>query len=229
MYYKLLYSVGMKGRNTIGIIVTLIIILTVGWILRPVWSPYFYFLHRVSPNDVEVVASTTPVTQWENTKYHYSISVPVGTSIDSIEHRVNPEEQPELEFRTKDGYVLITIFDFSFLKNLSPENRVTYEKAKKISEYDLKSFAAHDRNIFVNDVNPYIKNIKISELKEVQFDGKKAFEFTIDKTYDNGTENNLVEVPHAHIITETPQGYKMIINYKLNTISRQMVESIKFY
>ena len=171
--------------------------------------------------------STSTWKVFENKKYGYTISYPSEGYINSRnDSTLNLSEEPTVEIGICNGFTLGGVDAIIY------PNYPTQE-TEKAGALNLKSYAEAVRMIQINDstANPYFKNRNVGMLKETTIDGRKAYQFTLDKGFT--TSAKIYGIPYGgvnmYIITENLKGQKIIISYYLgNPIAEKMYRTFVF-
>lgn len=170
--------------------------------------------------DCESISLATSTWRvFENTTYGYAISYPLEGNVSTSEDYGNPAH---ILFSIPGRFMLVGV-DATLYPN-SPSS---------ISEnLDLKSYAEGIRALQINDQNPYVKDRKIGGLTETWIDGRKAYQFVLDKAFTTGYSGMGYLIPdgevYMYIITENAEGQKIIIYYFLgNPIAEAMCQTFR--
>jgi hypothetical protein len=112
----------------------------------------------------------------------------------------------------------------------APEEIVS--EREKLLTLSLRSFAEETRQSQINDTNPYLKNRRVGELKELSVKSQKAYSFTLTDGFTAGKSGGYTlseKSVHNYIFVENPNGDRMMIHYPLNDkISEEIISSFEF-
>lgn len=186
-----------------------------------------------APNTVPLVQEA-PQPQWktyENTAYGYSVKYPsniiISSEAEMNPHSINKNEDIEIFVPGSDTMIAVSVI-IPF-KN-APEE-ITSEREKLLA-LSLKSFAEETRQNQINDTNPYLKNRKVGELKEISVKGQKGYSFTLTDGFTTGKSGGYTlseKSVHNYIFVENPNGDRIMIHYPLkNKISEEIISSLEF-
>jgi hypothetical protein len=179
-------------------------------------------------------AQEPPQLQWktyENTAYGYSIKYQSDTLISNTAEMnprsVNKSEDIQIFVPGSDTMIAVSVI-IPFEN--APEEIAT--EREKLLTLPLKSFAEETRQNQINDTNPYLKNRKVGELKEISVKAQKAYSFTLTDgfTFEGYGGYTLPEKSvHNYIFVENSNGDRIMIHYPLNDkISEEIISSFEF-
>lgn len=106
--------------------------------------------------------------------------------------------------------------------------------AQAARNLDLRSYAESIRMLQINYPNSNHKDRRVSDLEETTVDGRMAYRFTLDQGFTTMRQVGVGDaIPtgqtYRYVITETPQGQKLIIYYYMgNPIAEAMFRTFRF-
>ncbi len=181
-------------------------------------------------NTTELVL--TPVSDWllyTNTKYNYVLKYPKNIYIQPVfeEERLPVEESSSIEIfspGSKDGGIRILTWELYTYKTVDKESLDYNKEHNRITSLDLKSFSEIMRQKEVDDKNPNFPNKTVSELKEIDFAGQKAYEVTV-----SGYPDSLGSEHFKRIYLNDGNDKKIILQYSLDgNLSKQIIDTFGF-
>lgn len=168
---------------------------------------------------------------YENTAYGYSLKYPSDTLIVNTAE-MNPRsinKSEDIQIFVPGIHDIIAVSVMIPFKN-APEDIAS--EREKLLALPLRSFAEEIRKNQINDANPYLKNRKVGELKEISVKEQKAYSFTLTDgfTFEEYGGYTLPEKSvHNYIFVENPNGDRMMVHYPLNDkISEEIISSFEF-
>lgn len=194
----------------------------------------FFIWKQTHTSDTKIDSGTnTQIEKWlgyENAAYRYKLSYPDTALISNTqEMNVNTvEESNDIQIFIPGSTTSVSIF--AFTKDQPLYSILAPDQTGVTPKSSLKDITEKVHQNQIDDKNPYIKDKKIGDIKEVTFAGEKAYSFTLLGGFATNLTGMGYVLPgtHNYIFVEK-NNTKFVIHYPIgDKVSEKIIESFEF-